>query len=173
MRHPASPAVPFWFAGLLAIALAAGPAAAPAGAHKGHATLSVVEIDARSGAVLVSHRMSAHDIEPVLANIAPDAQPSLDDPDALKMLILYVGDRFRIAGVPLTYTGQALTGDALVLRFAGRLRGKPASLAINGGLFGETHPDHATLVNVRRAGITRSLQFRPGDPARTIPLPGG
>uniref|UniRef100_UPI003342BE37 DUF6702 family protein n=1 Tax=Sandarakinorhabdus sp. TaxID=1916663 RepID=UPI003342BE37 len=111
-------------------------------------------------------------VEPVLANIAPDAQPSLDDPDALKMLILYVGDRFRIAGVPLAYSGQSLAGDVVVLRFAGRLRGKPANLAINAGLFGETHPDHATQVNVRRAGITRSLQFRPGDPARLVPLPG-
>lgn len=157
---------------LIGMALLGVLAAAPAAAHRGHATLSVVEIDARSGAVMVTHRMAAHDVEPVLANIAPDAQPSLDDPDAVKMLIAYVGREFRIAGVPLTYVGQSLAGDAVVLRFKGRLQGKPKQLAIAGGLFGETHADHATQVNVRRAGITRSLQFRPGDPPQMLALPG-
>lgn len=146
--------------------------AAPAAAHRGHATLSVVEIDAKSGAVTVTHRMAAHDVEPVLANIAPDAQPSLDDPEAVKMLISYVGRRFRVAGVPLAYAGQTLAGDTVVLRYTGRLQGKPKTLAISGGLFGETHADHATQVNVRRAGITRSLQFRPNDPPQTLTLPG-
>jgi hypothetical protein len=155
--------------GLAAVALIA---AAPAVAHRGHATLSVVEIDARTGAVMVTHRMAAHDVEPVLANIAPDAQPSLDDPDAVKSLVAYVGREFRIAGVPLAYAGQILAGDTVVLRFTGRLQGKPKTLAIAGGMFGETYADHATQVNVRRAGITRSLQFRPGDPPQTLALPG-
>lgn len=155
--------------GLVTLALlTAGPVAA----HRGHATLSVVEIDATSGAVTVTHRMAAHDVEPVLANIAPDAQPSLDDPEAVKALIAYVGQVFRIAEVPLVFVGQELAGDTVVLRFAGRLSGRPDSLAISGGLFGETYADHATQVNVRRAGVTRSLQFRADDPAQSVPLPG-
>jgi hypothetical protein len=158
---------------LTGLAVLALLAAGPAAAHRGHATLSVVEIDAATGAVTVSHRMAAHDVEPVLANIAPDAQPSLDDPDAVKMLVAYVGREFRIAGVPLTYAGQTLAGDTVVLRFTGRLQGKPKQLAIAGGMFGETHADHATQVNVRRAGVTRSLQFRPNDPPQTLALPGG
>lgn len=157
---------------LIALAAVTLLAAGPVAAHRGHATLSVVEIDAKSGAVSVVHRMSAHDVEPVLANIAPDAQPSLDDPDAVKALVTYVGRSFRIAGVPLAYSGQTLAGDTVVLRYTGRLQGKPKMLAISGGMFGETHADHATQVNVRRAGITRSLQFRPGDAAQTLALPG-
>lgn len=157
---------------LIGLALLAGLAAGPAAAHRGHATLSVVEIDAKTGAVSVTHRMAAHDVEPVLANIAPDAQPSLDDPDAVKALIAYVGRNFRIAGVPLRHVGQTLAGDSVVLRYSGRLQGRPKQLAIAGGLFGETHDDHATQVNVRRAGITRSLQFRPDDPPQTLALPG-
>lgn len=157
---------------LLAAGLAATLTPGPASAHRGHATLSVVEIDAASGAVTVTHRMAAHDVEPVLANIAPDAQPSLDDPDAVQALIAYVGRAFRIAEVPLVYVGQELAGDTVVLRFAGRLKGRPKTLAIKAGLFGETHPDHATQVNVRRAGVTRTLQFRADDPAQSLPLPG-
>lgn len=157
---------------LIGLLLLAVLAAGPVSAHRGHATLSVVEIDAKTGAVMVTHRMSAHDVEPVLANIAPDAQPSLDDPDAVQSLIAYVSREFRIAGVPLTFAGHTLAGDLVVLRYTGQLAGTPDSLSIMGGLFGETHADHSTQVNVRRAGVTRSLQFRPNDPAFDVPLPG-
>lgn len=68
--------------------------AAPTAAHRGHASLAVVEIDAKSGAVTVTHRLTAHDVEPALVDIAPDAQPSLDDPDALAALIAHVGRTF-------------------------------------------------------------------------------
>ena len=43
--------------------------ATPALAHRGHASLAVVEIDARSGAVVVTHRLIAHDVEPALVDI--------------------------------------------------------------------------------------------------------
>ncbi|WP_310476806.1 hypothetical protein, partial [Sandarakinorhabdus sp.] len=66
--------------------------------------------------------------------------------------------------------GQQLDGDAVVLRYIGRLKGKPKTLLISGALFGETWDDHATQVNVRRAGITRTLQFRPGDPEKPVSL---
>ena len=130
--------------------------AAPAHAHRGHASLAVVEIDAKSGAVTVTHRMAAHDVEPALVAIAPDAQPSLDDPDAFKALIAYVGQRFRVAGVKLTPAGQRLDGDSVELRYIGRIKGKPKQLLIAGALFGETWDDHATQVNIRRASITRT-----------------
>lgn len=144
--------------------------AAPALAHRGHASLAVVEIDAKSGAVAVSHHMAAHDLEPALVAIAPDAQPSLDDPEAFKALVAYVGQRFRISGVTLVPAGQRLAGDTVELRYIGRLKGKPRQLLIAGALFGETWDDHATQVNVRRAGITRTLHFRPGDPEKPLSL---
>ena len=122
------------------------------------------------------HRMAAHDVEPALVDIAPDASPSLDDADAVKALVAYVGQRFRIAGVTLTPAGQQLAGDSVTLRYIGRLKGKPSQLLISGALFGETWDDHSTLVNIRRvgrgAGITRSLNFSPGDAAKPVALPG-
>ena len=142
--------------------------AVPAAAHRGQSSLAVVEIDAKSGALTVTHRMQAHDVEPALVDIAPAAQPSLDDPDAMQALVAYVGQRFRIRGVTLAPAGQRLAGDLVELRYVGRIRGKPAELLISGGLFGETWPDHSTQVNVRRAGITRSLQFRPGDAEQAV-----
>jgi hypothetical protein len=155
----------------LATALALLLAAMPAEAHRGHASLAVVEIDAKSGAVTVTHRMAAHDVEPALVAIAPDAQPSLDDPDAFKALIAYVGQRFRIGGVRLSPAGQRLVGDDVELRYIGRIKGKPKTLLIAGALFGETWDDHSTQVNIRRAGITRSLNFAASDGEKSIALP--
>src|SRR5262249_53460995 len=69
----------------------------PAVAPRGHAALSVVEIDAKTGAGTVSHRLPAHDAEPALAVIAPDAQASLDDPEAVEALKSYVAKRFSVS----------------------------------------------------------------------------
>jgi hypothetical protein len=145
--------------------------ATPAAAHRGHSSLAVVEIDAKSGAVVVTHHMAAHDVEPALVAIAPAAQPSLDDADALAALIAYVGQRFRIGGVRLSPAGQRLDGDRVELRYIGRLPGKPKQLRIAGALFGETWDDHSTQVNIRRAGITRSLMFGADDGEKTLALP--
>jgi hypothetical protein len=162
--------VTLWGRLCLVLAVLAG---APAAAHRGHASLAVVEIDAKSGAVTVTHRLTAHDVEPALRDIAPDAQPSLDDPDALDALIAHVGRQFRIDGVVLVPAGHALAGDDIRLRYTGRLRGRPKRLRISGAVLGGVIPGHSTQVNVRRSGITRTLQFRAGDPPRAVPLPGG
>lgn len=158
-----------WLAALL---LALLPGAGPALAHRGHSSLAVVEIDAKSGALSVTHQLQAHDVEPALVDIAPDAQPSLDDPDAMQALVAYLGRQFRIAGVTLAPAGQRIVGDRVELRYIGRLKGRPAQLLISASLFGESFDDHITQVNVRRAGITRTLMVGPGDPPRALPLPG-
>lgn len=162
-----------WRAGLIALLPAALIIAGPAAAHRGHAGLAVVEIDARSGIVTVTHRLTAHDIEPTLVDIAPGAQPSLDDPEAMAALVAYVGARFRIEGLKLVPAGQTLAGDDITLRYLGRLKGRPKTLRIAGAMFGETWDDHDTQVNVRRGGITRTLHFRPGDAPQAVELPGG
>ncbi len=156
--------------GLAALLLAA--AVTPALAHRGHSSLAVVEIDAKSGALSVTHILQAHDVEPALVDIAPAAQPSLDDPDAMAALVAYLGRQFRIAGVTLTPAGQRLSGDRVELRYVGRLKGKPAQLLISASLFGDSYDDHQTQVNVRRAGITRTLLFGPAEPAKALNLPG-
>ena len=159
-------------AALLLAPLLLATAVTPAHAHRGHSSLAVVEIDAKSGALSVTHILQAHDVEPALVDLAPDAQPSLDDPDAMAALVAYLGRQFRIAGVALSPAGQRLSGDKVELRYIGRLKGKPAQLRISGSLFGDSYDDHQTQVNVRRAGITRTLLFGPADPARSLAIPG-
>lgn len=146
--------------------VAAAVMAVPAGAHRGQASLSVVAIDDKGG-VTVTHRFAAHDVEPALVKIAPDAQPSLDDAEAVEALVAYVGRRFGVQGAVLTLKSKVLAGDDVTMVFAGRMA-KSAKVSVRADFFGETHPGHSAQVNVRRGGVTRSLWFKPGDGAQTV-----
>jgi len=153
--------------------------AGPALAHRGHAGLTVVEIDAASGAVTVVHRFAAHDVEPALVSIAPEAQPSLDDPRAVAALEAHLGQRFRLdvdgARVALHRTDTALAGDNIRVDFAGERPAAAAgahSVRIDLDFFPGVHDDQEQQVNVRIGGVTRTLVFRPGTPAQTLDFGG-
>ena len=156
--------------------------AGPALAHRGHAGLTVVEIDAASGAVTVVHRFAAHDVEPALVSIAPEAQPSLDDPRAVAALEAHLGQRFRLdvdgARVALHRTATSLAGDNIRVDFAGArpagtgLAGAAHDVRVDLDFFPGVHDDQEQQVNVRIGGVTRTLVFRPGSPAQTLAFGG-
>lgn len=153
--------------------LLAGLASGSAHAHRGHDTLSVVRIDAR-GAVTVTHHLTAHDIEPgVLRQIAPQAQPSLDDPQALAALTAYVGKQFVIAEgdapVALTLDKTALAGDDVELRYRGQLQQADADLQVRDALLADVFAEIDNQVNVHRAGTTRTLRFTDGAAWQAVP----
>lgn len=147
--------------------------AGPALAHKGHAGLSVVEIDPATGSVTVTHRFYAHDIEPAFATIAPDAQPSLDDPEAVKALERHLDTRFRLdvdgARVALQQTDTVLAGDNVRIAFAGQVAVAPVhSVRVDLDFFPDVYEDMEQQVNVRIEGVTRTVVFAPGSTAQTI-----
>lgn len=146
--------------------------AGPAAAHRGHSTLTVVEIDAATGAVTVTHRVAAHDAEPALVDLAPDAQPSLDDPDALAALVAHGSRAFTLADeqgpVTLTHAETDLAGDDVRLIYTGRVRPTAHTFTVDSGLFERSHADQENQVNVRRGRITQTAVFRPGDPPQTL-----
>ena len=151
--------------------------AGPALAHRGHAGLTVVEIDAASGAVTVVHRFAAHDVEPALVSIAPEAQPSLDDPRAVAALEAHLGQRFRLdvdgARVALHRTATSLAGDNIRVDFAGdRPAGTARNVRIDLDFFPGVHDDQEQQVNVRIDGVTRTVVFRPGGAAQTVEFGG-
>lgn len=152
-------------------------APAIASAHRGHSSLSIVEIDARTGEFTVTHRMAAHDVEPVLVNIAPDAQPSLDDPEALAALRAYAGRAFRVwpgdgAPAALTFVGEELQGDDVRLRYSGRLPTPVTTLRVDSDIGEETHDDQENQVNVRMGGVTRTVVFRRGSGSQAVTFGG-
>ena len=157
---------------VLTAALIAGMAS-PALAHRGHGGLTVIEIDPGSGAVSVSHRFAAHDVEPALPSIAPEAQPSLDDPRAVADLEAHLGARFRLAvdgaPVPVSHAGTGLAGDNVRVEFAGETADRAIeAVTVDLDFFPGVHDDQEQQVNVRLNGVTRTVVFRPGSDAQTV-----
>lgn len=137
----------------------------PAAAHRGHGALSVVEIDGKTGAVTVSHRIPAHDAEPALAMIAPDAQASLDDPDAIEALKGYMATRFTVAaaGAPIALTLKDMTlgADEVRFEYVGKIPPTAVSedITVRAAMFADVYGDQVNQVNIRRLGVTRTLIF--------------
>lgn len=137
----------------------------PAAAHRGHGALSVVELDAKTGAVRVSHRIPAHDAEPALALIAPDAQTSLDDPDAVAALKAYMLRTFGVAvngaAIDLTLRDMTMGADEVRFEYVGKIAPADAGaeILIKAAMFADVYGDEVNQVNVRRMGVTRTLVF--------------
>jgi hypothetical protein len=137
----------------------------PAAAHRGHGALSVVEINGKTGDITVSHRIPAHDAEPALAVIAPDAQTSLDDPEAIVALKAYMIKQFCVAIdgkiIELTLKDLTLGADEVRFEYAGKIApaDAAATVGIKAAMFADIYGDEVNQVNVRRFGVTRTLVF--------------
>mgnify|MGYP001627397375 CR=1 FL=1 len=167
-------------------ALAVWGGQSPAQAHRGHASLSVVEFSDDGKSVVVTHVFSAHDVEPALVALAPDAQPSLDDPDAFIALVAHAGTAFGVwtAGgrVALDFTGEAFEGDRVTLVFKGTVpsekakvpKGKTAksgplsTVKVQANFFSQTHKDQHSQVNVRYRKVTRTVHFHGSDAPKAV-----
>lgn len=160
---------------VLAIAVAAaGLVLAPqAGAHRGHDAMSVVTLEP-DGQVTVSHRFEAHDLEPALAEIAPDAQTSLDDPDAIAELKTYLLAHFKLradgAEVPLTVSAVDIGVRDVRVDYAGSVKGRPKAVAIQTTILRDIYPRQINQVVVKRGSYVQTLRFS-GDEVKTVTMP--
>jgi hypothetical protein len=156
-------AAPFFWGILAAASLVLAPL--PAAAHRGHAALSVIEINAKTGLVTVSHRVPAHDAEPALAVIAPDANASLDDPEAIEALKVYMLKQFCVAVdgkiVELTLKDLTLGADEVRFEYVGKIAPADAAalIGVKAAMFADVYNDEVNQVNIRRFGVTRTLVF--------------
>lgn len=157
---------------LIATALALAAVAAPAGAHRGHDAMSVVTL-AGEGQVTVSHRFEAHDLEPALAEIAPQAQASLDDPAAIEELKLYLLAHFKVsadgAPVSLAVSNVEIGVRDVRVDYTGTLPGNPRALELSSTILRDIYPRQVNQVVVRRGQDVQTLRFA-GDEAKVVVL---
>ncbi|WP_430385830.1 DUF6702 family protein [Blastomonas fulva] len=159
-----------------ALALAAAATFTPqAGAHRGHDAMSVVTL-ADNGAVTVSHRFEAHDLEPALAEIAPDAQTSLDDPAAIEELKTYLRAHFSLSadGAPVALTVGSVEIGVRDVRvdYTGSVIGNPRALEVRSTILRDIYPRQVNQVVVRRGPSVQTLRFAGGE-AKTVMLRPG
>ncbi|WP_294299235.1 DUF6702 family protein [uncultured Sphingomonas sp.] len=154
---------------ILALALLAAPAAA----HRGHDALTVVTLGA-ANTVTVSHRFEAHDIEPALSSIAPDAQASLDDPDAVRALVAYLGRRFVLSdakgAVALTPGKVDIDAQEVRVAFTGKVQPGTKALTVRSSVLRDVYPRQTNQVEVRRGKTVRTLIVSDGA-AHRVTLP--
>lgn len=134
----------------------------PVAAHRGHDAMSFVRVG-EGGALSVSHRFETHDIEPALAEIAPEAQPSLDDPEAVVALKAYVQRRFAVTadgrGVELHITGAEIGASEVRIELAGTLPKGAKSLGIGCTILRDVYPGQVDQVVVDTGKAVRTLRF--------------
>jgi len=141
-------------------------------AHRGHDALTLVTL-APNGTVVVSHRFDAHDLEPALDIIAPMAQPSLDDPDALVALKSYLMKRFSLASdggwIALKPGKIDTSGGEVRVEFSGQAKGKVRTLTVRSEILSDVYPSQVNQVNVRFGDTVRTLTFSGGG-AQSVPV---
>lgn len=156
--------------GLAILGLAFGSQAV---AHRGHDAMSVVTLGP-GGEVMVSHRFEAHDLEPALAEIAPNAQTSLDDPDAIAELKTYLLAHFHLRAdgqeVPLSVASVDIGVREVRMNYAGQVQGRPKAVAIQTTILRDIYPRQVNQVEVKRGTFARTLRFG-GDEVQTVALP--
>lgn len=147
-------------------------ASAPAAAHRGHDAMSIVTL-AASGKLTVSHRFEAHDLEPALAQIAPDAQTSLDDPEAIAALKTYLLRRFSVSSngkaVALTLTAVEIDAAQVRVECAATIQGRPKALEVQSTILRDVYPTQINQVIFRHGKTVRTLRFA-GSEAYSVPV---
>lgn len=144
--------------------LAAVAIIAPAQAHRGHDSLAVVTL--ADGKVTVSHRFEAHDIEPALSKIAPQAQVSLDDPKAVAALQNYILRRFTLTidgkPVALSHVSTDLTHSQVRIDYVGKASRRPKTVTVRSTVLTDVYRAQVNQVNVRQGNVVKSLTLRGG-----------
>ena len=160
-----------WLAGAMAL-VGAVTLAPQAGAHRGHDAMSVVTLG-DDGVVTVSHRFEAHDLEPALAEIAPNAQTSLDDPEAIEELKTYLLAHFSVSAdgamVPLSVSSVEIGVRDVRVDYTGTLPGKPKALELRSTILRDIYPRQVNQVIVRRGQNVQTLRFAGGE-AKVVTL---
>jgi hypothetical protein len=156
----------------LALIAAVGlAAAAPAIAHRGHDAISVVRIGA-DGAVTVSHRFEAHDLEPALPRLSDAVQASLDDPDAIAALEAHLARSFALLAdgkpIALSHRRTEVTAAEVRVDYMGKLPRRARALTVRARVIGALYPRAAHQVQVETPRTVRTLRVDEG--AETIAL---
>ncbi len=158
-----------------ALAMTALALAAPslARAHGFHASFSVIELNPRTQALEIFHRIFIQDLEILLTARAGEAVTLHDAPATAKLVESYLLAVFSIKApdgkaLKPEWAGMTLQVDTLFvyqeIKNAGGLKG----LMISDQILTETHPGQVNTVNITTNGRTQSLIFTASDSAQTV-----
>lgn len=162
---------------LVAVAALLAIAVAPtiAHAHRLNAAITMVEISPKSGRLVVSHRLYAHDLEHVLF-LGAVKLDYFDTPEGKKALGAYVQNRFSVAdgagkAVALGFRGAETEGDLVWAYFDAPRPTNLGQISVNSSLLHDYADDQVNTVTVTLASTTRSAVFPRGARTQTLVFP--
>jgi len=145
---------------------------ASANAHGFHAAFTVVEADAKTGAVRVVHRMFTQDVDALIKARTNAAVTTRSGPAFDAALQDYLRTAFTLRdgnGLAISLTWSRVTmADDLVVAYFEAAGIAPNRLVVDSQLLMETNPDQVNTVNVTVHGDTQTAVFRDGDPPQLL-----
>lgn len=134
-----------------------------AGAHRFHFGMTDISYNPRTESTEVVHTYTAHDVDPLLANLY-GRQFDLSDPDDQQALRKYIDSRFWLAGadgarLPLKWVGMTVDAQSVVV-YQELERTPLARVAtVHQGVLVDFIPEQVNTVNLTDGGAVRSLTF--------------
>ena len=145
---------------------------ASADAHGFHAAFTVVDADAKSGALHVVHRMFTQDVDALIkarTNAAVTARSGAAFDAALQDYLRTAFTLRNANGLAVSLTWSRVTvAEDLVVAYFEATGAAPNRLVVDSQLLMETNPDQVNTVNVTVNGDTRTAVFRDGDPPQLL-----
>jgi hypothetical protein len=149
---------------VLAVALCATVSSAYA--HRLHAGLTDISVNATTGELEVVHRLYTHDLHPAIGFNAIDDTELYETREGLLRLGAYAAARFsmRVEGegpLPLRYVGAEPDGEFTFFYFIGDAPEPGTSVIIDNRLLVDFLPSQSNLTNIRLGGDVQSLTQGP------------
>lgn len=156
-----------------AIVVAASLLATAAHPHGFHAAFTIIDIDAKSGALHVVHRMFTQDVETLLKARTNAAVTTRSGASFEAALESYIRAAFILrdeagAAVPLTWSHVTVADDLVVAHLEVPRHAVSKTLTVDSQLLMETNPDQVNTVNVTLNGDTQTVVFRDGDKPKAL-----
>lgn len=142
-------------------------------AHGFHAAFSVVELNPRTGALEIIHRIFIQDMEALLTARAGAAVTLTDAPAMQKTVADYLRGVFDLKssdGQTLTpeWVGLKLEVDTMFVYQEVKPPGELTALVVSDQILTETHPGQVNTVNITLKGRTQTVVFTAQDPPHTV-----
>lgn len=155
------------FTTVLAAAILMFAAASAALAHRAHAGLTEIGVNARTGQMEIVHRVFAHDLHDALGYESIDDSELYELPEGLAWVEAWARSGFSlqtVSGEPveLNYVGAERDGEFTFIYFTAQPPEEGSELVVDNGLLTGLLDDQVNLTNLRGPDGVQSVMQGPG-----------
>ena len=145
----------------------------PSSAHTFHTSLTRIDYNEKSKTAEISIQLFSHDLIPALGKLAKKAIDLEKTPDADKLLLQYLSDKFVLQNLkgetqPLKFVGKQLEVDTVYVYVEIQLNESFENYSLQNSLFFESYEEQTNLVTAHIGDKKFDLVFKAGDRFKSI-----